>query len=146
MGRLGKMVEGWRAGRARRAVAALPEQGLPDLGITRADLEAAARMDGDRIARMTAMAELHGIGRAQLAGDPRIGNDVARTCAHCPEDAACRAEFARPGGADPARTGFCPNAGTFRAMSGRALSGRALSGGTLSGGTLSGGTLSGGAG
>jgi hypothetical protein len=116
-----RMIARFRAAiRRRRARAAarsaLPEGGLPDLGLSRADLEAALRMDADRIARMRAMAGVHGLAPEVLAADRRLALDIARTCARCPDDAACRAAFARPGGPDPADTGFCPNAGTHRAL------------------------------
>lgn len=104
------------------AVAALDDRALADLGVSRDQAAALARLPAEVPARMAAMAAIFGVTEAVLRRDHAQWVEAMETCGHCGEGVACRRMLDRArvldGSVSDADVGFCPNAGTWRRLAG----------------------------
>jgi len=117
---LNRLIKEWQAHRRlENEIAAMPVGEIAGMGLTRQDLRATARMPPEQIARMERMASVFGLPEGWQGADPALAADVSRTCANCSANSTCRHVMADLDDADLRElAGFCPNAGTYAAMTG----------------------------
>ena len=83
-----------------------------ELHLTRGEMRKIANMPAEQVERMEAMAGLFDVNVNSL----RVSGEqveVARRCAYCGENGACKSALAN--GASAEDMTFCPNASTYRA-------------------------------
>ena len=88
---------------------------LADLGLSREDFHILVSGAPGARARMEAMAARFGVTPEQIDADRGYALQLAETCAHCGEAAACRKALDR---GMPLTGDRCPNAPIYRAMLG----------------------------
>ena len=83
-----------------------------ELHLTRGEMRKIANMPAEQVERMEAMAGLFDVNVDSLrASGEQV--EVARRCAYCGENGACKSALAK--GASAEDMAFCPNASTYRA-------------------------------
>lgn len=92
-----------------RAIAALSDRELIDLGLSRDQAINMAALPQDVPGRVTAMARIFGISEQELLRDRNEWVELLETCHACTELAACRRLLRDPSGATPRHAAFCPN-------------------------------------
>jgi uncharacterized protein YjiS (DUF1127 family) len=108
-------IQSWRDRREReREIARLTPQDIADLGLSRQDVLALARMPAEQVARMEEMARLHGVDPESLDAHRDLRIAVALTCAQCGENSRCRRAI--EDGLLAEEAGFCPNHETYRTL------------------------------
>lgn len=108
-------LQAWRERRDReREIAAFPPEEIAAYGLSPAEFRAVALMPDEQVARMEAMARLHGLDPARLDEDRTLRLATTLACATCGEQRRCRRALSQ--GAAPEETEFCPNAGTYRTL------------------------------
>ncbi|WP_434613740.1 DUF1127 domain-containing protein [Tabrizicola sp. M-4] len=93
-----------------KAVEALTDRDLDDLGMTRAQVMAFATMPADVPDRVARMAAIFGIPEADLKANYADYLELLGTCAHCTDRAACSLMLRKGDIARPQDATFCPNA------------------------------------
>lgn len=96
-----------------RAVEALSDRELADLGVSRDQAMNLVTMPDDVSGRIAAMARIFGLTEADLTRDRGEWEEVLMTCHACRELGACRRLLADPDRATPTQAAFCPNSGRF---------------------------------
>lgn len=104
------LVSRWHA---LQEIASLTDHDLQDLGMTRAQVEAFARMPYDVADRVAAMASIFGIDASDLKANHEEYRNLLATCGCCKDRAVCSKMLKTPGQAQPAKASFCPNAPVF---------------------------------
>jgi len=102
--------------RELKEIEALTDRDLDDLGMTREQVQAFARMPVDTAERMATMARLFGVTAEELKRDYGQYLDMLCTCGTCRDRAACALVLDKGELARPSDCAFCPNASTFAAM------------------------------
>lgn len=92
-----------------KAIAALSDRDLLDLGITRDQAQHMAALPEDVPGRVTAMARIFGLTEQELLRDRSEWVELLETCHACTELAACRRLLRQPDRATPGQAEFCPN-------------------------------------
>ncbi|MEZ5756297.1 MAG: DUF1127 domain-containing protein [Paracoccaceae bacterium] len=93
-----------------KAVEALTDRDLDDLGMTRAQVIAFATMPADVPDRVARMAAIFAIPEADLKANYADYLELLGTCAHCADRAACSLLLHKGDIARPQDATFCPNA------------------------------------
>lgn len=106
--------------RTLQEVGVLTDRDLDDLGMTRGQVEAFARMPHDAPDRMAAMAANFGISEAELKQNHAAYLDLLGTCGTCQDRATCAVVLSKKDLVRPSDCAFCPNAHDFAALTGRA--------------------------
>jgi uncharacterized protein YjiS (DUF1127 family) len=118
--RFHQMIDRWRD---QSWLENLDDRDLADLGVSRDQAMHLARLPADVPGRMQAMAAIFGVDAATLQQDRPTLTEISETCATCGDTRACRRTLDRArvldGSITAADCGFCPNAGSFRIMSGQ---------------------------
>lgn len=96
-----------------KEVEALTDRDLDDLGMSRAQIEAFARMPRDTADRMAHMAANFGITEDALKEDHALYLELLGTCGNCRDRATCALVLAKGDLARPSDCAFCPNATSF---------------------------------
>lgn len=113
------MFEWIRKDQARRRdlkeIAALDDNDLTDIGLSREDLTHLAMTDPAVFARMDRMAALHGLTPDDVQADRPEFATLARTCEDCAAKGRCDDTLARHT-IRLGDTGFCPNHDAYRDM------------------------------
>lgn len=112
--RIRALVERWHE---LKEVEALTERDLDDLGMSRGQVEAFARMPHDTPDRMAAMAANFGISAEDLHANHGEYLELLGTCGTCRDRATCASVLAKKQLARPSDCAFCPNAPAFAEMS-----------------------------
>lgn len=99
-----------------KEIDALTERDLADLGMSRAQVEAFARMPHDVPDRVTAMASIFGLSEDEVRADHGRWLELLETCGHCDAREACRRVLDRAELSGPHDCAFCLNAGAFNAQ------------------------------
>ncbi|MBK6468266.1 MAG: hypothetical protein IPL38_06515 [Rhodobacter sp.] len=99
-----------------REVEALTDLELDDLGMSRDQVRAFARLPADVADRVAAMGEIFGVPEAELKRDHAQWVDLLSICGRCADRGACAAVLAKGEASQPADAGFCLNRGTFTAL------------------------------
>ena len=111
--RLKELAARWRD---IKEIDALTDRDLHDLGMSRAQIEAFARMPRDTAERMAHMAANFGITEAELKADYSLYLELMGTCGNCHDRASCALVLSKGDLARPSDCAFCPNAGAFAGM------------------------------
>lgn len=114
--RIRALVDRWRE---IKEIDALTDRDLDDLGLSRAQVQAFARIPPDTPDRMAAMAANFGISADDLRRNHAEYLDLLGTCGTCHDRATCALVLAKREIARPSDCAFCPNAHDFAAMTGR---------------------------
>ncbi len=104
------LVSRWRA---LQEIASLTDHDLQDLGMTRAQVEAFARMPHDVADRVAAMASIFGLNASDLKANHEEYLDLLATCGCCKDRVACSKMLKTTGPAQPSEASFCPNVPVF---------------------------------
>ncbi|MCF1709180.1 hypothetical protein L0V05_10160 [Tabrizicola sp. J26] len=115
--RLRMMFDLWRD---QREIEALSDREVEDLGVTRDQLRAFARLPMDVPERLTAMAAIFGLSEADLKQNYADYLELLEVCAHCGARRQCAETLDSFATARPEACGFCPNAGTYAQKAGLA--------------------------
>lgn len=99
-----------------KEIEALSDRDLDDLGMSRAQVEAFARMPHDVPDRVTAMAKIFGLSEDEVRADHGKWLELLETCGQCGDRAACKLVLERGELSRPRDCGFCLNAGSFTAQ------------------------------
>lgn len=99
--------------RERNAVAALTEEELDDLGLSRDRALRLASMSPDVPQRVAGMAGLFGVSGADLQRDRDTWLEMLETCEDCTKLDACRRLRLLEDFATAEQAGFCPNRATL---------------------------------
>lgn len=86
------------------------DRDLAELGLTRDQAERLTHLPRAVPERMAAMAAIFGLTPAQLEANRADWIELAENCAECRHKGECRSTLAKGAAAQPAETGFCPNA------------------------------------
>lgn len=108
--RIRAMVERWKE---LKEIDALSDRDLDDLGMSRSQLEAFARMPHDAPDRMAAMAANFGIPEDDLKANHAEYLELLGTCGTCHDRATCALVLAKKDLARPSDCAFCPNSRSF---------------------------------
>lgn len=114
--RIRALVDRWRE---LKEIDALADRDLDDLGMTRAQVTAFARMPHDAPDRMAAMAANFGISAENLRANHAQYLELLGTCGSCRDRATCALVLAKKALVGPSDCAFCPNAHDFAAMVGQ---------------------------
>ena len=114
--RIRALVDRWRE---LKEIDALTDRDLDDLGMTRAQVTAFARMPHDAPDRMAAMAANFGISAENLRANHAQYLELLGTCGSCRDRATCALVLAKKALVRPSDCAFCPNAHDFAAMVGQ---------------------------
>ena len=99
-----------------KEIDSLSERDLNDLGMSRDQVQAFARMPRDISDRVKHMAAVFGISDAELQSNHEAYIDILSTCGGCRDRAKCAHLLARGTDASPLEASeFCLNAETFTA-------------------------------
>lgn len=93
------------------------DRDLAELGLSREQAHRLAHLPRTVPERMTAMAAIFGLSKADLEANRNDWIALAETCADCRHRGECRSTLAMGAAATPADTGFCPNAGHYAELS-----------------------------
>lgn len=96
-----------------RALDALTERDLADLGVSREQLAHFIRMPEDTPDRVLAMAHVFGLSSGEVKRDHGEWLDLVEVCAECPDRVACGHLLDKGDLANPRDATFCPNHKTF---------------------------------
>lgn len=99
-----------------KEIEALTDRDLADLGMSRAQVEAFARMPHDVPDRVTAMAAIFGLSETDIRADHGRWLELLETCGQCGDRGACALVLERGELSRPHDCSFCLNAGTFNAQ------------------------------
>lgn len=99
-----------------KEINALSDRDLADLGMSRGQVEAFARMPRDISDRVAHMAAVFGLSNAELHMNHEAYLGLLSTCGTCRDRAQCSHVLARGALATPAEAGFCLNAESFAAQ------------------------------
>lgn len=102
--------------REARAVEALTERDLADLGMTKTQVLHFLRMPSDTPARVVAMGKIFGRKESSLKQDEAQWIKLVETCADCHDRKACALVLAKAAEATPCDAWFCPNCRRFLSM------------------------------
>lgn len=94
----------------------LTQHDLDDLGMTRDQLRAFARMPTDVPGRVQAMAAIFGLSEDDLKHNHAQWLELQQCCGHCQDRAACALVLERGELSRPRDAAFCPNAAEFAQM------------------------------
>ena len=103
-----------------KEIEALTDRDLDDLGMSRDQVLAFARMPADLTQRVTAMGQIFGVPEVELKRDHAEWVELLSVCGHCADRGACGVVLERGDLSRPADAGFCPNRGSFAAFAERA--------------------------
>lgn len=113
--RLRMMFDLWRD---QREIDALSDREVEDLGLTREQLHAFARVPMDVPERLVAMAAIFGLTEADVKRTHSEYLELLEVCARCGARQQCAETLDSFATARPAACGFCPNAATYQRMAG----------------------------
>lgn len=99
-----------------KEIDALTDRDLDDLGMSREQVRAFARMPHDVPDRVLAMARIFGLSEAEVKADHARWLELLETCGHCGDRGACTLVLERGELTRPQECGFCLNAGSFAAQ------------------------------
>lgn len=99
-----------------KEIDALSERDLDDLGMSRDQVQAFARMPRDISDRVKHMAAIFGLSDAELQVNHEGYLEILSTCGSCRDRAKCSHLLARGADASPLEADFCLNAETFAAQ------------------------------
>lgn len=99
-----------------KEVSQLTERDLDDLGMSRDQVEAFARMPRDISERVAHMAAIFGLSEAELKVNHEDYLGILSTCGACRERGKCTHLLAKGQSAHPAEAMFCGNAEAFEAQ------------------------------
>jgi hypothetical protein len=105
--RLSQILHRWTA---LSVIGGPTDRDLAELGLTRDQADRLAHLPRTVPERMTAMAAIFGLTPAQLEANRADWIEIAENCAECRHKGECRETLAKGAAAQPAETGFCPNA------------------------------------
>lgn len=98
-----------------KEIAQLSQRDLDDLGMTRDQVEAFARMPQDVPDRVVAMAQIFGLTEAQVRADGDRYHELLHTCGQCKDRRNCSKVLERGALAKPSDAAFCMNKTSFAA-------------------------------
>ncbi len=101
--------------REEKAVEALSDRDLADLGMSRAQVLHFLHMPADTPERLLAMARIFGLTEGEVKRDHGEWLDLVESCAACQDRAACALLLAKGTLANPRDAEFCPNRESFEA-------------------------------
>jgi hypothetical protein len=99
--------------RETRALDALTERDLADLGMSREQVAHFIRMPADTPDRVVAMARIFGLSEGEVKRDHGEWIDLVGVCAECADRGACGVLLGKGDLANPRDATFCPNHKTF---------------------------------
>jgi hypothetical protein len=99
--------------RAVREVDTLSERDLHELGLSRDEARAFARIPPEVTARVARMASVYGLGADDIQHDIPGYRALVAACATCGRAGECRDRLEDAARLTPADMAFCPNAATF---------------------------------
>lgn len=115
--RLRMMFDLWRD---QREIDALSDREVEDLGLTRDQLRAFARVPMDVPERLVAMAAIFGLTEADVKRNYADYLELLEVCAQCGARRECAETLDHFTTAKPASCGFCPNSTSYERMAGHA--------------------------
>ena len=98
-----------------KEIAHFDQRELDDLGMTRDQVEAFARMPQDVPDRVVAMAQIFGLTEAQVRADGDRYHELLHTCGQCKDRKNCSKVLERGALAKPSDAEFCLNKTSFAA-------------------------------
>ncbi len=113
--RLRMMFDLWRD---QREIDALSDREVEDLGLTRDQLRAFARVPMDVPERLVAMAAIFGQTEADVKRNYADYLELLEVCVRCGARQQCVETLDDFATARPDACGFCPNAGSYQRMAG----------------------------
>ena len=109
---LRNFVERWRDS---KAVEAMSDRDLAELGMSRDQVINFLRMPPDTPDRVLAMARVFGLSAGDVKADHAEWLDLLETCSHCLNRGACSLTLAKGDLAGPRDASYCPNRAAFEA-------------------------------
>lgn len=100
--------------REAKAVEALTERDLADLGMTRSQVLHFMQMPPDTPDRVLAMARVFGLSEGEMKRNHSEWLDAVEVCAACQDRGACALVLSKGDLANPRDAAFCPNHQTFQ--------------------------------